>query len=343
VGDDRAEHVPGCNMAFRRDGLLAIGGFDPIYTSAGDDVDVCWKLLERGESIGFSPAAQVRHHRRATVKGYLRQQRGYGRAEKLLSGAHPERFNRLGQARWSGFIYGGVGLLPRVLRPVVYHGDLGLAPFQPISRRPTDAATAWGTALLPFAAPLVAITALLGLVEPWAWVLAALLVLSVPAFGLAVAGSVRPDRGEPTPWRLRALVGWLHLAQPFYRTWGRLRAGRPECRVETPVWTGDRVRWLDELRMAFHAAGLGVRYGGPHDAWDCVGVAWKWVPHVRTRVRPTAAFYALVALAVLALAARPVTGVVLSVALVGMVVVETLLLSHRVRRACGHTTTEAMA
>ena len=40
--DDRiAEHVPGCNMAFRRDALLAIGGFNPIYLRAGDDVDVC--------------------------------------------------------------------------------------------------------------------------------------------------------------------------------------------------------------------------------------------------------------------------------------------------------------
>jgi hypothetical protein len=39
--DDRmAEHVPGCNMAFRRDALLAIGGFNPIYLRAGDDVDV---------------------------------------------------------------------------------------------------------------------------------------------------------------------------------------------------------------------------------------------------------------------------------------------------------------
>src|SRR5262249_27094475 len=42
--DDRiAEHVPGCNMAFRRDTLLAIGGFNPIYLRAGDDVDVCWR------------------------------------------------------------------------------------------------------------------------------------------------------------------------------------------------------------------------------------------------------------------------------------------------------------
>jgi O-antigen biosynthesis protein len=34
--DDRiAEHVPGCNMAFRREALSAIGGFNPIYLRAG--------------------------------------------------------------------------------------------------------------------------------------------------------------------------------------------------------------------------------------------------------------------------------------------------------------------
>ena len=47
--DDRtAEHIPGCNMAFRRDALEEIGGFDPVYVCAGDDVDVCWRLQAKG-------------------------------------------------------------------------------------------------------------------------------------------------------------------------------------------------------------------------------------------------------------------------------------------------------
>ena len=47
--DDRiAEHVPGCNMAFRRDALLAVSGFNPVFLRAGDDVDVCWRLQARG-------------------------------------------------------------------------------------------------------------------------------------------------------------------------------------------------------------------------------------------------------------------------------------------------------
>ena len=58
--DDRiAEHVPGCNMAFRREALLAVGGFNPIYLRAGDDVDICWRLQARGWKIGFAPSALV--------------------------------------------------------------------------------------------------------------------------------------------------------------------------------------------------------------------------------------------------------------------------------------------
>jgi cellulose synthase/poly-beta-1,6-N-acetylglucosamine synthase-like glycosyltransferase len=73
--DDRlAEHVPGCNFAIRRDALLAIAGFNPIYLRAGDDVDVCWRLQARGGKIGFSPGALVWHHHRPSIRAYWRQQ-----------------------------------------------------------------------------------------------------------------------------------------------------------------------------------------------------------------------------------------------------------------------------
>src|SRR2546422_5242134 len=47
LNDQAAEHIPGCNMAFWKRALEDIGGFDPIFTKAGDDVDICWRLLER--------------------------------------------------------------------------------------------------------------------------------------------------------------------------------------------------------------------------------------------------------------------------------------------------------
>ncbi|HEX5221347.1 MAG TPA: glycosyltransferase, partial [Verrucomicrobiae bacterium] len=129
--DDReAEHIPGCNMAFRKTVLNTIGGFDPIFWKAGDDVDICWRLQQAGYKIGFSPAAFVWHYRRSTLGAYLKQQRGYGEAEALLVQKHPEYFNAFGGSVWRGRIYtaSNFGLLLRA--PIIYRGVFGSAPFQ---------------------------------------------------------------------------------------------------------------------------------------------------------------------------------------------------------------------
>src|SRR3954453_13032126 len=106
LSDAEAEHIPGCNMAFRAESLRAIGGFDPTFRVAGDDVDVCWRLQEQGETIGFAPSAMVWHHRRPSLRGFLRQQFGYGKAEALLERKWPERYNRRGHVTWAGRVYG---------------------------------------------------------------------------------------------------------------------------------------------------------------------------------------------------------------------------------------------
>jgi glycosyltransferase involved in cell wall biosynthesis len=136
LADDRAEHVPGCNMAFWRELLDDVGGFDPIYTAAGDDVDVCWKVLDCGWEIGFHPAALVWHHARGGLRTYLRQQRGYGGAEALVEARHPHRFNASGAARWHGRIYDGFA--PRMLRQRVYRGMFGASAYQSVYRRRSD-------------------------------------------------------------------------------------------------------------------------------------------------------------------------------------------------------------
>ena len=118
-------------MAFRRSRLAAIGGFDPLYRTAGDDVDVCWRLQDQGWTIGFSAAAMVWHHRRATTQRYWRQQVGYGKAEALLERKWPSRFTTLGHMSWAGQIYGrGLPRPALIERPRIYQGTWGLAPYQ---------------------------------------------------------------------------------------------------------------------------------------------------------------------------------------------------------------------
>ena len=130
LDDEEAEHIPGCNMAFRREALDAINGFDPIFRAAGDDVDLCWRLQNKGYKIGFSPAAVVWHFRRNTVRDYLKQQRGYGKAETLLFFKHPCRFNVLGQSRWFGRIYGDLSSYLSSRQPRIYSGVFGRGLFQ---------------------------------------------------------------------------------------------------------------------------------------------------------------------------------------------------------------------
>ncbi|MGE5218278.1 MAG: glycosyltransferase, partial [Chloroflexota bacterium] len=130
LDDEVAEHIPGCNMAFRREALEAIDGFDPVFRAAGDDVDFCWRLQNKGYKIGFSPAAVVWHFRRNTIRDYLKQQRGYGKAETLLFFKHPSRFNVLGQSRWFGRIYGDLSSFLLSRQPRIYSGVFGRGLFQ---------------------------------------------------------------------------------------------------------------------------------------------------------------------------------------------------------------------
>lgn len=130
--DRLAEHIPGCNMAFYKWALLEVGGFDPAYRKAGDDVDICWRLQQRGYRLGFSPAGFVWHYRRNTIQAYLRQQSGYGDAEALLERRHPENFNRFGGSMWQGRIYSPSRLGVFFKGPVIYHGLFGSGFFQSI-------------------------------------------------------------------------------------------------------------------------------------------------------------------------------------------------------------------
>jgi glycosyltransferase involved in cell wall biosynthesis len=218
LSDDRAEHVPGCNMAFWRDLIIELDGFDPIFTAAGDDVDFCWRVLDAGWSIAFHAGAFVWHRRRASVRGYLRQQRGYGRAEALVQARHPERFTPLGTARWRGSIYGS--LARHLLRPRIYRGPYGTAAYQSVyggTGHGLDIAHQLG---MPIAA--VSILTVPAIVLSWPWIVPAiaglLWALSLLALDFAALGTTGGKKGTWT----RLLAAALHLMQPLPRLWGLL-------------------------------------------------------------------------------------------------------------------------
>lgn len=127
-----AEHIPGCNMAFHRHAFDLVGGFDPDYRKAGDDVDFCWRLQQAGQVIAFSPAAVVWHYRRFTLQAFRKQQEGYGEAESMLRFKHLVFFGPTGTAKWKGQIYGAPRFTWLVNRPLIYHGVFGEGLFQSI-------------------------------------------------------------------------------------------------------------------------------------------------------------------------------------------------------------------
>jgi O-antigen biosynthesis protein len=304
ITDDRAEHVVGANMAFRRTTLRDLGGFDVAYTSAGDDVDICWRLLDAGHEIGFAHAAQVWHHRRDSLGRYLRQQRGYGRSERMVSGRHQERFNRLGQAQWAGFLYSSPRLHWPLLRPVLYHGYLGMAPFQRVSRWRAEAAMQFGSALMPLLVPVAILGLILGFVSTWALLIPALAVAAVASYAGLAAAAIRPHHQEPHPYRLRLLAGAMHAIQPFVRAWGRITT-RPLAppKRSIPPWTGDRATWMLHLERELARGWGAVRLSSPSDSWDLsvsvgplmsyritTAVVWHWQPMWRGQVVPRVTF-----------------------------------------------------
>ena len=220
VNDDVAEHIPGCNMVFRRTALRKVGNFDPVFTSAGDDVDFCWRLQNGGQQIGFSPAAMVWHFRRNTVRAYLRQQRGYGKAEALLYFKHPYRFNLLGQSRWLGRIYGESpsGFFSR--RPVIYYGAFGRGLFQTLYEPPSSLLS-----YLPFTLEWNVVAGFLCIcaLAKGRYVIPAFLPLLISwAAAGAIAASRRLDP-RYDDWKSRALLALLIYLGPLLRSYERYR------------------------------------------------------------------------------------------------------------------------
>ena len=291
ISDQEAEHIPGCNMAFRKACLEATGGFDARFRVAGDDVDVCWQLQQRGWTLGFSPAAMVWHHRRGSVRAYWKQQLGYARAEGLLERKWPEKYNSVGHLTWAGRVY-GKGLKHALgLRERIYQGLWGSAPFQSIYQPASNGL--WSLPARPewyliiFA--IAAIAALGILWRPLALalpLLALATIASVMQAGLSAAHASFTNvssRARINLVKLQTLTALLHLLQPLARLYGRLRSGltpwrRLGVRCLAPPWPRAFTFWsehwhapddrLRSVEVSLREAGTVVLRGGDYDRWD---------------------------------------------------------------------------
>jgi GT2 family glycosyltransferase len=290
VSDREAEHLPGCNMAFRTSALKEIDGFDERFRTAGDDVDVCWRLQKAGKRLGFSPGAVVMHRRRDSVARYLRQQFGYGAAEALLERKWPARYNRSGASRWTGRIYEQQLTPGSRPRPLIRYGTWGTGLFQSICYPPPSTLTS----LLRMPESLM-LLALFGVVSALGLFWGPLLMALAPLVGILAwmvaealahgwsAHPATPARSRLQTLERRLLTSLLFVLQPCARLAGRLRNGlspwrrrlRPGAASPRPrtinlwseVWREPQAR-IEQLQDALAARGGFVRSGGPFDRWD---------------------------------------------------------------------------
>lgn len=97
------EYLPfayGCNLGFRREDFLRLGGFDNAFQGGGEDQDLSWRAIESGLRLVVSPTARVSYRLRSQPHGLFRQQRGYGRSGSLLRTRFADRGLPGPSVRW---------------------------------------------------------------------------------------------------------------------------------------------------------------------------------------------------------------------------------------------------
>ena len=293
VSDEIAEHVPGCNMSFKKDALMKIGGFDPVYRTAGDDVDVCWRIQDSGRTIGFHPSALVWHHRRNSLKAYWQQQKGYGKAEALLEAKWPEKYNGFGHLTWAGRIYGnGITLPIKIKKERVFHGTWGTALFQSVYQPAEGFINS-----IPLMPEWYLFVCLLGVLSAlgifWTPLLWALLVFVFAISLIFIQAVISAYKNTSLPRDKRhklkyiSLITALHVVQPMARLYGRLKHGlapwrkRPSDRTwklsmpfrsnAATIWS-EKWRspedWLMDIEATLIKFKTRVKRGGDFDKWD---------------------------------------------------------------------------
>lgn len=93
-------YVPSAAIICRRSALLEVGGFDEALHS-GEDVDLCWRLVEAGARLRYEPVALVAHDHRTELKDWIARKAFYGESAAPLSVRHPDKTAPLVIAGWA--------------------------------------------------------------------------------------------------------------------------------------------------------------------------------------------------------------------------------------------------
>ncbi|MBK5276043.1 MAG: mycofactocin biosynthesis glycosyltransferase MftF [Desulfuromonadales bacterium] len=89
-GGNDTFYLPSCNLLVRRNVFRSAGGFkDEMHV--GEDVDLTWRLRDKGWTISYLPSGNVLHEHRSSIRSFMSRRFDYGTSEGMLQLLHPRR------------------------------------------------------------------------------------------------------------------------------------------------------------------------------------------------------------------------------------------------------------
>lgn len=96
----KVAYVPSAAIICRCSALRELGGFDEGLHS-GEDVDLCWRLVDAGRRLRYEPIAQVAHDHRVVLREWVARKAFYGGSAAPLSSRHPGKTAPMVISGWS--------------------------------------------------------------------------------------------------------------------------------------------------------------------------------------------------------------------------------------------------
>ncbi len=121
----RVSYVPAAALVIRRGVFEEIGGFDPALRF-GEDVDLVWRLVDRGSRCRYEAHVEVSHRARGSWRAWARQRFDYGTSAAPLASRHSGALAPVRTTGWSLAIWA----LVFVKRPLA---ALGLGAFTTVA------------------------------------------------------------------------------------------------------------------------------------------------------------------------------------------------------------------
>jgi glycosyltransferase involved in cell wall biosynthesis len=110
--------VTGCNSAYRRNTVLAVGGFNEALVAA-EETELHHRIYNKGGKIAFDPKLAVYHYRRTNFKSFYRQFYRNGSGKGSMLRQHPGAFKISDAVAYSPFVYIPLLLIIALFTPVI--------------------------------------------------------------------------------------------------------------------------------------------------------------------------------------------------------------------------------